>query len=106
VGALEGIRVIDMTSMERVSLHEQGGWTTAKILLATYGHYMRSESEGFADALSTAQHGPGPILGSTLASWVRTHQMKIQGVTTLRSPAAPPEPRSCTSTGGVRNADG
>jgi integrase len=33
-------------------IQEQGGWTTAKLLLDTYGHYMPTESRGFADALS------------------------------------------------------
>ncbi len=30
----------------------QGGWTTAKVLLDTYGHYMPTESHGFADVLT------------------------------------------------------
>ncbi len=38
-------------------IQEQGGWTTAKLLLDTYGHYLPSESRGFADAL-TAQNAP------------------------------------------------
>ena len=36
----------------------QGGWTTAKVLLDTYGHYMPTESRGFADAIATAPNGP------------------------------------------------
>ena len=39
-------------------VQEQGGWTTAKLLLDTYGHYMPSESRGFADVLSAAPDGP------------------------------------------------
>jgi integrase len=38
-------------------IQEQGGWTTAKLLLDTYGHYMPTESAGFSDAL-TASDGP------------------------------------------------
>jgi hypothetical protein len=36
---------------------EQGGWTTAKLLLDTYGHFMPSESRGFSDA-NAAPDGP------------------------------------------------
>jgi hypothetical protein len=39
-------------------IQEQGGWTTAKVLLDTYGHYMPTESRGFADALAAASDGP------------------------------------------------
>lgn len=28
-------------------IHEQGGWTTARVLLDTYGHFMPTESRGF-----------------------------------------------------------
>jgi hypothetical protein len=35
-------------------IQEQGGWTTAKVLLDTYGHFMPTESRGFADALAAA----------------------------------------------------
>ncbi len=40
----------------------QGGWTTAKVLLDTYGHFMPDEMRGFADALSTASNGPETAL--------------------------------------------
>ena len=45
-------------------IQEQGGWTTAKVLLDTYGHFMPTESRGFADALAAASDGPsgGPWL--------------------------------------------
>jgi integrase len=36
-------------------IQEQGGWTTAKLLLDTYGHFMPSETRGFADAIGAAQ---------------------------------------------------
>jgi hypothetical protein len=32
-------------------IQEQGGWASAKVLLDTYGHFMPSESHGFADAI-------------------------------------------------------
>jgi hypothetical protein len=40
-------------------LQEIGGWSSAKMLLDVYGHFMPSESAGFADALTTA-NGPTP----------------------------------------------
>ncbi len=39
-------------------IQEQGGWTTAKLLLDTYGHFMPTEMRGFADALTAAPNGP------------------------------------------------
>jgi hypothetical protein len=39
-------------------VQDQGGWTTAKLLLDSYGHFMPSEHRGFSDALSTALAGP------------------------------------------------
>jgi hypothetical protein len=44
------------TPLKRIQ--EQGSWTTAKLLLDTYGHFMPSESRGFADALSATPDGP------------------------------------------------
>ncbi len=38
-------------------IQAQGGWTTAKLLLDTYGHFMPTESHGFADRI-TAPDGP------------------------------------------------
>ncbi len=38
-------------------IQEQGGWTTAKLLLDTYGHYLPTESHCYADAISTAPNG-------------------------------------------------
>jgi len=40
-------------------IQEQGGWTTAKVLLDTYGHFMPTESHGFADALAVPPDGSG-----------------------------------------------
>jgi integrase-like protein len=45
-------------------IQDQGGWTTAKVLLDTYGHFMPTESRGFADALATAPDGPPAAPGS------------------------------------------
>ena len=40
----------------------QGGWASAKLLLDTYGHFLPTETTGYADALSgdprTALYGP------------------------------------------------
>jgi len=38
-------------------IQEQGGWTTAKLLLDTYGHFMPTEMRGFADALTATPNG-------------------------------------------------
>ena len=38
-------------------VQEAGGWTSAKMLLDVYGHFMPSENRGFADAI-TAPNGP------------------------------------------------
>ena len=39
-------------------IQDQGGWTTAKVLLDSYGHLMPAESRGFSDVLATAADGP------------------------------------------------
>ena len=38
-------------------LQNAGGWASAKMLLDVYGHFLRSESSGFADAI-TSPNGP------------------------------------------------
>jgi integrase len=38
-------------------IQEQGGWASAKMLLDRYGHFMPSEPQGYADALSAAPDG-------------------------------------------------
>ena len=37
---------------------EAGGWTSAKMLLDVYGHYMPTESAGFADAITAPDAPP------------------------------------------------
>ena len=49
---------------------EQGGWTTAKLLLDTYGHFMPSESRGFSDALA-APDGAQTALGEKRVAGAR-----------------------------------
>jgi len=39
-------------------VQQAGGWTSAKVLLDVYGHFMPTETQGFADALTTAPDGP------------------------------------------------
>jgi len=39
-------------------IQAQGGWTIAKVLLDTYGHWPPTESRGFVDALTTAENAP------------------------------------------------
>jgi hypothetical protein len=33
-------------------IQAQGGWASAKLLLDTYGHFLPTETTGYADALS------------------------------------------------------
>ncbi|HBZ69873.1 MAG TPA: hypothetical protein DEP35_09115 [Deltaproteobacteria bacterium] len=50
-------------------------WTTAKVLLDIYGHWLPTESRGFADALCTGENAPqahpsprthpGSVVGAT-----------------------------------------
>ena len=35
-------------------VQETGGWTSAKMLLDVYGHFMPTESAGYADAITTS----------------------------------------------------
>ena len=39
-------------------LQAHGGWTTAKLLLDVYGHFLPSEYTGYADALSQPPNAP------------------------------------------------
>ncbi|MCH7867921.1 MAG: site-specific integrase [Myxococcales bacterium] len=44
-------------------IQEQGGWASAKVLLDTYGHFMPSESHGYADAIMGSNgSGTAPTL--------------------------------------------
>jgi len=45
-------------------IQEMGGWSSAKMLLDVYGHYLPTESTGFADAL-TAPNGTQTALNAT-----------------------------------------
>jgi integrase len=49
-------------------IQDQGGWTTAKVLLDTYGHFMPTETRGFADALAAPPDGPPAAPASRAAS--------------------------------------
>ena len=40
-------------------LQHQGGWSSAKVLLDTYGHFMPTETTGYADILAEAPDGTG-----------------------------------------------
>ena len=48
-------------------IQEQGGWTTPKLLLETYGHFMLTESRGFSEALA-ALDGAHAALGVRAAT--------------------------------------
>jgi len=47
-------------------IQEQGGWTAAKLLLDTYGHFIPTESLGFSDAIA-ALDGAQTALGARSA---------------------------------------
>ncbi len=38
-------------------IQEQGGWASAKLLLDWYGHFLPTETGGFADAITTPPDG-------------------------------------------------
>ena len=67
----------------------RGGWASAKVLLDTYGHFLPSESSGFADVLSggTARHQAAPKAGAPRKrAPSRTSEWARQG-SNLRPPA-------------------
>ena len=73
-------------------IQERGGWTTAKVLLDTYGHFMPTESRGFADALAAASDGPSAA--------PRPGRVRDCGTIDPESPyASPGSDRSSTPTG-------
>ncbi len=39
-------------------IQEAGGWASAKMLLDVYGHFMPTESAGFADAITAPNDPP------------------------------------------------
>ncbi len=47
-------------------IQEQGGWSSAKELLDTYGHFMPREMQGYADRIAqmASPNGPTEKLGS------------------------------------------
>ena len=49
-------------------IQEQGGWTTAKVLLDTYGHFMPTEARGYADALTATSDGTPAAPRSDIAA--------------------------------------
>jgi integrase len=59
-------------------IQDQGGWTTAKVLLDTYGHFMPTESRGFADTLSTAANGPSAAPGTWKEGAYATRPDKVK----------------------------
>lgn len=81
-------------------IQEQGGWTTAKVLLDTYGHFMPTESRGFADALSATSDGPpaAPAERAAAGGPKRPREtQRLRVVTPPRRPRQDRGPRSCTS---------
>ena len=52
-------------------IQERGGWTTAKMLLDVYGHFMPSEMQRYADVVTTAPHGPQTAPRHRLAAPLR-----------------------------------
>ena len=75
-------------------IQQQGGWTTAKVLLDTYGHFMPSESRGYANVIGGADGSQtAPDGEEDLASWVSDVQPSGTYQDSDRSPS-PTHPRS------------
>ena len=59
-------------------VQETGGWSSAKMLLDVYGHFLKSESSGYADALTPVdgpQAAPTPVAATNVARPIRaTHR--------------------------------
>jgi integrase len=70
-------------------IQEQGGWTTAKLLLDTYGHYMASENRSYADVLA-APNAPlaHPPLG-TISDRVNDSVAASKAYASSKSPRSP-----------------
>lgn len=84
----------------------RGGWTTAKVLPDTYGHFMPTESRGFADALAAASDGPQAALAGSAPRC--DPQISPKSPTPRTIPATPTPRRargrrSCTWAGGARS---
>ncbi len=39
-------------------IQNMGGWASAKVLLDTYGHFLPTETDGYADVLTRTPDGP------------------------------------------------
>ena len=68
-------------------IQEQGGWSSAKLLLDWYGHFMPTETKGYADALSTDPDGPIRPQGGEAAN------LRLRGNAKRRPPTRVPFPR-------------
>ncbi len=55
----------------------QGGWASAKVLLDWYGHFLPTESSGYADALSSVSERLYPAPAERRPSAVRTAPPKM-----------------------------
>jgi hypothetical protein len=70
-------------------IQNQGGWTTAKLLLDCYGHFMPSESRSYADALTASNAPPahpGPI---AVRAQARKSRGRSRGYATSKTPRSP-----------------
>jgi integrase len=70
-------------------IQEQGGWTTAKVLLDTYGHFMPTEARGFADALTTGPERPYAAPPSGIARAISGSSNESEGDSAPYAAAAP-----------------
>ena len=62
-------------------IQAQGGWSSAKLLLDWYGHFLPSEQHGFSDALATTPDGPQTAPRFRSAIFVETRRPRTQAPT-------------------------
>ena len=70
-------------------IQAQGGWTTAKLLLDTYGHYMPSENKSYADALTASNAPPAHPAQIVVPDRVAESAAKSAGYAVSTGPRSP-----------------
>jgi hypothetical protein len=71
-------------------------WLGGAILLDTYGHFMPTESRGFADAIATAPDGPSGCGGKITIRTRGGIRCSFKWFRRGPRPRAAPGPQSCT----------
>ncbi len=76
-------------------VQQAGGWESAKMLLDVYGHYMPTESAGFADALTDLDGPMRPAAESDAPSRVASAPASSGGATGIVEPTIRFERTTC-----------